>query len=535
LYRRLSLGVVLVVFLSGVLSITSLSPTFEVLGVNAFEVIYIMADGSVKPSKMPIRSTDNITYVFTDNIDAFITIERSSIIIDGNGYVLRGDGTGNGFSLYTPSNVTIRNVQIKNFGYGIYMDNPSSITISGNIMTDNGYGINFYRCSNNNIQGNTIMNGDVGISLSYSSNYNTIRENNLTDNQLAGIELWTGSHDNTVERNSISGTNSTNAPGIILSNASNNDISKNNARNNYNGMIISSYSTNNTVCENNVTDNEYYGVYVYRASGNRILKNNIARNKVYGIDLRLTSNCTICGNNIASNTEGVGIWFSSNNNTIHHNNFVGNTMHVSFHALNCYEIWDDGIEGNYWSDYMGADSKRVGIGDAPYFINANNADHYPLMGIFYDFDVVVEHGQVYDVQAISNSSVQDLAVFWWSSSSNYYLQLGQKYINFSIVGEEGTTGFCRMVIPRNVLNGSYVVLVDWQEVQVNELTVSNRTHAYLYFTYTHSKHEVLIMPEITSAMIIAFLVATASLTAMLSRRWRNWLISRVGEEDMQTR
>jgi nitrous oxidase accessory protein len=528
------LTIVLVVFLSGVLSITSLGPTFRVLGVNAVEAVYIMADGSVEPSETPIRSADNITYVFTGDIGAFITVERSNIIINGNGYMLRGDGTGNGFSLYTPNNVTIQNVQIKNFGYAIYMDNPSSITISGNTITDNGYGINFYRCSHNNIQGNTIMNGDVGIFLSYSSSYNMIGENNLTANKLAGIELWAGSHDNIVRRNSVSGTDSANAPGIILSNASNNNISENNVRNNYDGIIVSSYSTNNTVCENNVTDNEYYGVYVYKTSDNRILRNNIAQNKVYGIDLRLTSDCTIYGNSIANNTEGVGIWFSSNNNTIHHNNFIGNTVHVNFHAPDCYEIWDDGIEGNYWSSYIGADSKRVGIGDVPYFINSNNADHYPLMGIFYDFDVVIEHGQVYDVQVLSNSSVQNLAVFWWSSSPNHYLQLGQKYINFSIVGEGGTTGFCRMVIPRNVLNGTYVVVVDSQEAQTNELTVSNKTHAYIYFTYTHSRHEVLIIPEINSAMIMAFFMVTTLLAAMLIRRWRNCLISRVNEEDLQT-
>jgi hypothetical protein len=42
-------------------------------------------------------------------------------------------------------------------------------------------------------------------------------------------------------------------------------------------------------------------------------------------------------------------------------------------------LWDNGVEGNYWSDYNGTDSNQDGIGDTPYIIDANNVDHYPLM------------------------------------------------------------------------------------------------------------------------------------------------------------
>jgi hypothetical protein len=46
--------------------------------------------------------------------------------------------------------------------------------------------------------------------------------------------------------------------------------------------------------------------------------------------------------------------------------------------------WDNGIRGNYWSDYQtrytnASEIGNTGIGDTPFYINDNNIDHYPLM------------------------------------------------------------------------------------------------------------------------------------------------------------
>ena len=41
--------------------------------------------------------------------------------------------------------------------------------------------------------------------------------------------------------------------------------------------------------------------------------------------------------------------------------------------------WDDGKEGNFWSDYNGTDSNNDGVGDTPYMIDTLNQDRYPLL------------------------------------------------------------------------------------------------------------------------------------------------------------
>jgi nitrous oxidase accessory protein NosD len=41
--------------------------------------------------------------------------------------------------------------------------------------------------------------------------------------------------------------------------------------------------------------------------------------------------------------------------------------------------WDNGTQGNYWSDYNGTDANHDGIGDTPYSIDVLDRDRFPLM------------------------------------------------------------------------------------------------------------------------------------------------------------
>jgi len=80
---------------------------------KASGTIYIRADGSVEGTNKIQRDGD--AYIFSGNVDSSVTIERSRIIINGNGYMVRGMGTGYGFYFDSVSNVTISNANIENF------------------------------------------------------------------------------------------------------------------------------------------------------------------------------------------------------------------------------------------------------------------------------------------------------------------------------------------------------------------------------------------------------------------------------------
>jgi len=242
---------------------------------------------------------------------------------------------------------------------------------------------------------------------------------------------------------------------------------------------------------------------------NNTVHNNIVTGCEYGISIEITNGSTFTSNTLKQNDVGLSIYFDaffiiSTNNTIFHNNFVENTVQATVQANETLEfpnIWDNGYEGNYWSNYNGTDSDGDGIGDTPYIIDANNTDHYPLMGMFSDFQATSEH----NVQTICNSSI---------SGFNY----NGSTINFEATGEEGTAGFCRITIPTALMNETYRIFVNGTEISHTKLPVSNSTHSYLYFIYDHSTKEVTIIPEFSSFIILPLLMLATLLAVLVYRR-----------------
>ena len=138
---------------------------FNIQPVKASGTIHIKADGSVDPPTANITRIDNVTYTFTGNINDEIVVERNNTVVDGAGYTLQGTGSGTGIDLTRRNNVTIKNMEIKEFSHGIKTYRSSNISVSGNTITNNNRGIDVYWSSNNiiyhnNFVGNTVQGYD---------------------------------------------------------------------------------------------------------------------------------------------------------------------------------------------------------------------------------------------------------------------------------------------------------------------------------------------------------------------------------------
>jgi len=419
-------------------------------------------------------------------------------------------------------------------------------------------------CQNGN---NTVQNGFLGISLeidpdsAFATASNMIDGNRITNNSLAGIGIWKCGT-NTFQRNNMTGNkNSLVVWGFTLSNFMQDVDTSNTANNktiyyltNRTNLIISPSGYPNlgdlilVNCTNTVIN--YFDLssngdgMLLAGSVNCTLTNiTIEDNRqpliyggfpfIYGgLTFFESNNNTIVENRICNNSYGICL-YHSDWNIFYHNSFVNNSKNVISDYFSPFQnissghfstnLWDNGFEGNYWSEYKGTDlfhgtlqneEGSDGIGDTPYEIDENNTDHYPLMGMFHDFTVPVPPyptGETEQVDVISNSTVSSLGLAAWLTSPNQYFQPGQLFITVSVAGEDGTFGFCRLMIPRVVLNSSsYIVLVDWHPVNVTMLPISNNTHAYLYFTYVHSNCEVIMamIPEFSLFFIPLFLIAT---------------------------
>jgi parallel beta-helix repeat protein len=341
----------------------------------------------------------------TANPEGIYLDNSSNNTVYGNNMTNDGAGVGLG-ELRSSSNNSVSGNSITDSGQGVYLYSSSNNTISKNNIANNWNvssmepqtwtSVWVANSSNNMVSENNITNKTWGVWLGYSSN-NTVSENNITNN-VNGIVLgyWIGPAGQTElwpsSNNSISGNNITanNYDGIDLYSSSSNIISGNTATSNGDYGIELDSSSKNIVNGNNATANSS-GIYLINSSNNTVSGNNVTTNGADGIELKTSSNNTISGNDVMANN-AVGIFLeASSNNTVYNNNFIGNqNAQASVDSASVGNVWDDGYPsgGNYWSDYNGTDlssgphqnvTGSDGIGDTPYVIDANNADHYPLI------------------------------------------------------------------------------------------------------------------------------------------------------------
>lgn len=144
--------------------------------------IYIRADGNVEGTAA-IRRDDNV-YTFTGNIYNSIIVEKSNIVIDGAGYLLRGSGSESGLYLKDINSTTIKNIHVDSFHAGIRLRNSDLIVISENELTNNQIGVYFFSATNSSIFKNDITNNDGGIVLSQTVNC-TVKSNFLVANNVS--------------------------------------------------------------------------------------------------------------------------------------------------------------------------------------------------------------------------------------------------------------------------------------------------------------------------------------------------------------
>ena len=154
------------------------------------------------------------------------------------------------------------------------------------------------------------------------------------------------------------------------------------------GIDLNSKTVQGVTIQNLNIHNFSIGMYIW-TKNNTITGNSVFQN-IVGI-LLSGENETVTGNYIENNQRGLFFGFNNEGDTIppdieiNHNHFENNVIQLNgcqCKYLNSTEPphdWDNGKEGNYWSDYNGTDSNHDGIGDTPYFIDALNLDRYPLM------------------------------------------------------------------------------------------------------------------------------------------------------------
>lgn len=154
------------------------------------------------------------------------------------------------------------------------------------------------------------------------------------------------------------------------------------------GIDLASPSVEGVTIENLNVKNFSIGLYIW-TKNNTIIDNGVSDN-IVGI-LLSGSNESVTRNYVADNQRGLFFGFNNKGDiipsdiVINHNDFENNIVQLNgceckdYNTSEPLHSWDDGRQGNFWSDYNGTDTNGDGIGDTRYVIDVLNQDRYPLM------------------------------------------------------------------------------------------------------------------------------------------------------------
>lgn len=134
------------------------------------------------------------------------------------------------------------------------------------------------------------------------------------------------------------------------------------------------------------------------------------------------------------------------------------------------------------------------------------------------------HGSTYDVTMMSNSTI-----------SNFNFSQPNQQISFNVTGPQGKTGYCNVTIPKTLLGGNLIVLIDGSPVSPPPIVSQNSTHSFIYFTHSLSTHEVeitgtTVIPEFPTLLLTILLLTTLAATLLFARRKtinKNYVKSRI--------
>jgi parallel beta-helix repeat protein len=400
-------------------------------------------DNTIENNVVNFGVDGNSLSEYVNDIDSSNTVDGKPICYWVNKHNLVVPSDAGYVALVNCTDMTVQNLQLANNYNGLLVAYTHNSTITGNTFTNNWEGLTLAYSSGNVLSGNNMHDNRYAFSFK-GRLANDIDTTNTVDGKP--IIYWVDQHNKTVPSDAgyvalinctgITVQNlqlSNNCQGIFLINTRNTIITQNTITNQLIGIELESAS-NNTITNNFIHANTKYGInivssnnnsfdgntitgngigiYVKASSNNSIYRNNItANNQAIRFVNSITANSTyntVNENNIALNEIHIYTESDANYNTIYHNNFIDNTQQQNDYSdnsqygpvvlLDVINSWDNGCEGNYWSDYEDKYPNATELGnsgvwdipysvwdisysvlDVPYYIPVIGVDNFPLM------------------------------------------------------------------------------------------------------------------------------------------------------------
>lgn len=282
-----------------------------------YEEVEIVEGNVVEVSGCRVLDETGVTYRLVQDIsasgDCFL-VEADNIVLDGNGFTITGDGTGNGVKSSRNNLLTIKNLSVSNFASGLWLAGVEDVLIEDSKINGNKRGIyagdsvisKRVVIRNNEVNDNYNING---ITFYYKVEDSVIENNLINDNAQDGILLNSDTQNILVVGNEINenGRNGIRLTPSLGSYFNRNHVIRGNNFIGNNWYGIDSSGASHTLFEGNIvrltksTSNEFAGIRIYQGENLTLAENTINENLASGLILSSTKNNTIKKNIISSN------------------------------------------------------------------------------------------------------------------------------------------------------------------------------------------------------------------------------------------
>ncbi|MCP4498833.1 MAG: nitrous oxide reductase family maturation protein NosD [Deltaproteobacteria bacterium] len=272
-------------------------------------------------------------------------VRLENLQVEYSGDDLRGPDSCIYLTPKSTGSVVIGN-ELTHCTFGIWIHETHDVELINNRIsgkpgahsTELGNGIQLFDGENLTIRGNYVTKTRDGIYVSATEK--SLIENNITEYVRYGIH-YMFSYYNTIQGN----------------------ISEHNK----NGYALME-SLHLTVRDNIARYNKEHGLLFRDAQYCKIYDNYLESNGE-GLFFFSSTNNEIRNNVVKNNTVGAKIWAGSVRNTVSGNHFIGNQRQIFYVSTKDLD-WGEEGEGNYWSDYMGWDQDKDGVGERAYRVDS---------------------------------------------------------------------------------------------------------------------------------------------------------------------
>jgi nitrous oxidase accessory protein len=280
-----------------------------------------------------------------------VILEAAGTILEG--LQIQGSGTDLGgpdscvFVTKSASGSILRGNTLRDCAFGIWTHEANDIKVLNNRVfgraetreADRGNGIHLFDGSRLLIQGNHIRDARDGIYISAVKD-SVILENHLS-HQRYGVHYMYSHRNRLIRNHSVK-----NLTGLAL------------------------MQSHHLWVEGNTAEhNERHGI-LFRDAQYCTIRDNLLVENGEGMFFFSSNDNVIEGNRIRHNRIGARIWAGTYRNRVQKNAFLHNTQQIFFVGATDLH-WGQGEDiGNYWTDYLGWDQDKDGIGDRPYRLDS---------------------------------------------------------------------------------------------------------------------------------------------------------------------